>query len=124
MSVKRTGLQDVPKSFASIWNFVCSTLEIITIALTEAAGGFGDLFQLTKLPALPEPFVWKVFNDLAIALLLLERGNVDPNGVTSNTIIHRDIKLANGEDNPFDTAAVERYTDWHSVPWHTRGQLL
>jgi hypothetical protein len=53
-------------------------------------------FQLTFRM---QPFVWNVFEDLVIAGLLLERGDLDPIAVAPgwDLIVHRDIKLGNGQ---------------------------
>ncbi|SMR43755.1 unnamed protein product [Zymoseptoria tritici ST99CH_3D1] len=44
---------------------------------------------------IPEPFAWSVFEDLAVAGLLMERGDVDPGGSQWDTIVHRDLKGSN-----------------------------
>lgn len=41
--------------------------------------------------------MWKVLEDLVKACVILDRGDVDPGGAAWVPIIHRDIKLENGE---------------------------
>ncbi|CZT25264.1 uncharacterized protein RCC_10992 [Ramularia collo-cygni] len=50
--------------------------------------GFGDLNKLRSSPPafIPEPYMWKIFEDLVIACTLLDR----------ESIIHRDFKMENG----------------------------
>lgn len=64
-------------------------------SLTEVLGGSGEL--LSHLGGAPEPFVWKAFEDLAIACIILERGDIEAGGADWETIVHRDIKVDNGE---------------------------
>lgn len=52
--------------------------------------------ELDDVPHVPEPFLWHVFECLAIAGLLLERGVVDGNPMRNwETIVHRDLRPAN-----------------------------
>ncbi|KJX96576.1 hypothetical protein TI39_contig613g00020 [Zymoseptoria brevis] len=60
--------------------------------------GHGDLSKLAEKAKRPsEPFLWSVFEDLAIAATLFERGALDPQAAPPGweLIVHRDIKLSN-----------------------------
>ncbi|KAF2216108.1 hypothetical protein CERZMDRAFT_82148 [Cercospora zeae-maydis SCOH1-5] len=47
-------------------------------------------------PLLPEPFIWSLVESLATAGLLMERGELESNGILPwDTIIHRDLKPGN-----------------------------
>ena len=66
---------------------------------------------------IPEPLVWKWFEDLAKACVLMERGKDLPSGSFSrlsgnHTIVHRDIKPA----NIFIDLASDKDDDWPEYP--------
>lgn len=62
---------------------------------------FGDAYdmvdaQIIAKKSVPEPFIWHFFECLAIAGLLMERGELQRNPTSTwQTIVHRDIKLGN-----------------------------
>ncbi|CZT25262.1 uncharacterized protein RCC_10991 [Ramularia collo-cygni] len=55
--------------------------------------GFGTLTEVER--PVPEPFIWKLFEDLVNACVILDRGDVDPGGASWDPIVHRDMKLDN-----------------------------
>lgn len=53
---------------------------------------------LVEEPAFfPEPYLWKIFDDLVTACIVLDRGTTEPNGGVWDLIVHRDIKTDNGK---------------------------
>lgn len=73
--------------------------ETSTITIADKQGGHGeatDLYPPTP-ELLPEPLLWKIFEDLVIACRVLEKGDIEAGGAAWDLIVHRDIKLENGE---------------------------
>ena len=73
---------------------------------------------------IPEPLVWKWFEDLAKACVLLENGKNhtnDPTGRLSgqHAIVHRDIK----PENIFLDVPSEEYGEWPGYPKATLGDF-
>lgn len=56
---------------------------------------YDEADNFIKRQFIPEPFVWKCFEDLVTAGLLMERGDLVPNPRSCDLIVHRDWRTAN-----------------------------
>lgn len=52
-------------------------------------------FNISKRGFIPEPFLWKLFEDVVIAGILMERGDLEPTTKPWGVIVHRDWRSEN-----------------------------